>query len=70
MTHQGQFSADRATMLRLFGESEQDGNYLLDINGRKAKVSKKHGDTWAVETENYRICARLFTIIEYDKGPI
>mgnify|MGYP003640313561 CR=1 FL=1 len=66
ISYQGQFRTDRATMCRLFGEPDQEGNYVLDIGGRKAKVYSKHGNTWTVEAENQRIYSRIITKIQIE----
>ena len=66
MTYQGQFRTDRATMCRLFGQPDENNTYLLDINGRKAKVYSKHGNTWTVEAENYQTYSRLITKIQIE----
>ena len=50
----------------LFGEPDQEGNYVLDIGGRKAKVYSKHGNTWTVEAENQRIYSRIITKIQIE----
>ena len=67
MIYQGQFRTDRATMCRLFGQPDEKNTYLLDINGRKAKVYSKHGNTWTVEAENYRTYLRLVTKIQIER---
>jgi outer membrane biogenesis lipoprotein LolB len=66
MTYQGQFRTDRATMCRLFGQPDENNTYLLDINGRKAKVYSKHGNTWTVEAETYQTYSRLITKIQIE----
>ena len=66
MTYQGQFRTDRATMCRLFGQPDENNTYLLDINGRKAKVYSKHGNTWTVEAENYGVYSKLITKIQIE----
>ena len=66
MTYQGQFRTDRATMCRLFEQPDENNTYLLDINGRKAKVYSKHGNTWTVEAENYQTYSRLITKIQIE----
>ena len=66
MTYQGQFRTDRATMCRLFGQPDEGNTYLLDINGRKAKVYSKHGNTWTVEAETYQTYSRLITKIQIE----
>lgn len=66
ISYQGQFRTDRATMCRLFGEPDQEGNYVLNIGGRKAKVYSKHGNTWTVEAENQRIYSRIITKIQIE----
>lgn len=68
MIYQGQFRTDRATMCRLFGQPDENNTYLLDINGRKAKVYSKHGNTWTVEAENYRTYSRLITKIQIENS--
>jgi outer membrane biogenesis lipoprotein LolB len=68
MTYQGQFRTDRATMCRLFGQPDENNTYLLDINGRKAKVYSKHGNTWTVEAETYQTYSRLITKIIIKRG--
>ena len=68
MIYQGQFRTDRATMYRLFGEPNENNTYLLDINGRKAKVYSKHVNTWTVEAENYRTYSRLITKIQINES--
>jgi outer membrane biogenesis lipoprotein LolB len=68
MTYQGQFRTDRATMCRLFGQPDENNTYLLDINGRKAKVYSKHGNTWTVEAENYQTYSRLITKIQIENS--
>jgi hypothetical protein len=66
MTYQGQFRTDRATMCRLFGQPDENNTYLLDINGRKAKVYSKYGNTWTVEAENYQVYSKLITKIQIE----
>jgi outer membrane biogenesis lipoprotein LolB len=66
MTYQGQFRTDRATMCRLFGQPDENNTYLLDINGRKANVYSKHGNTWTVEAETYQTYSRLITKIQIE----
>ena len=66
MTYQGQFRTDRATMCRLFGQPDENNTYLLDINGRKARVYSKHGNTWTVEAENYGVYSKLITKIQIE----
>ena len=66
MIYQGQFRTDRATMCRLFGQPDENNTYLLDINGRKAKVYSKHGNTWTVEAETYQTYSRLITKIQIE----
>ena len=66
MTYQGQFRTDRATMCRLFGQPDENNTYLLDINGRKAKVYSKHGNTWTVDAETYQTYSRLITKIQIE----
>ena len=66
MTYQGQFRTDRATICRLFGQPDENNTYLLDINGRKAKVYSKHGNTWTVEAETYQTYSRLITKIQIE----
>ena len=66
MTYQGQFRTDRATMCRLFGQPDENNTYLLDINGRRAKVYSKHGNTWTVEAENYQVYSKLITKIQIE----
>ena len=66
MTYQGQFRTDRATMCRLFGQPDENNTYLLDINGRKAKVYSKHGNTWTVEAENQKVYSKLITKIQIE----
>jgi len=68
MTYQGQFRTDRATMCRLFGQPDENSTYLLDINGRKAKVYSKHGNTWTVEAETYQTYSRLITKIQIENS--
>lgn len=68
MIYQGQFRTDRATMCRLFGQPDENNTYLLDINGRRAKVYSKHGNTWTVEAENYRTYSRLITKIQIENS--
>ena len=68
MIYQGQFRTDRATMCRLFGQPDENNTYLLDINGRKAKVYSKHGNTWTVEAENHRTYSRLITKIQINES--
>lgn len=68
MTYQGQFRTDRATMCRLFGQPDENNTYLLDINGRRAKVYSKHGNTWTVEAENYRTYSRIITKIQINES--
>jgi hypothetical protein len=55
-------------MLRLFGQPDEGNTYLLDINGRKAKVYSKHGNTWTVEAENHRTYSRLITKIQIENS--
>ena len=66
MIYQGQFRTDRATICRLFGQPDENNTYLLDINGRRAKVYSKHGNTWTVEAENYQVYSRLITKIQIE----
>jgi len=66
MTYQGQFRTDRATMCRLFGQPDENNTYVLDINGRRAKVYSKHGNTWTVEAENYQVYSKLITKIQIE----
>lgn len=68
MKHQGYLKADRSKMMRVFGEPEKSGNYLLNINGRQAKVSYEDDDKWAVEAENMRIFSKILTLILTDNG--
>ena len=68
MIYQGQFRTDRATMCRLFGQPDENNTYLLDINGRKAKVYSKHGNTWTVEAETYQTYSRLITKIQIENS--
>ena len=68
MKIQGEFKLDTAKMIRLFGEPSKDGTYLLDINGRQAKVFRKGGDDWSVEAENSRVYSRILTLIQIDNG--
>ena len=68
MIYQGQFRTDRATMCRLFGQPDENNTYLLDINGRRAKVYSKHGNTWTVEAENYLTYSRLLTKIQINES--
>jgi hypothetical protein len=64
--YQGQFRTSIETMYRLFGEPNENGNYLLDIGGRKAKVYSKHGNTWTVEAENQKVYSKLITKIQIE----
>ena len=66
MTYQGQFRTDRATMCRLFGQPDENNTYLLDINGRKARVYSKYGNTWTVDAENYGVYSKLITKIQIE----
>jgi outer membrane biogenesis lipoprotein LolB len=50
----------------LFGQPDENNTYLLDINGRKAKVYSKYGNTWTVEAENYQTYSRLITKIQIE----
>lgn len=67
MMYQGQFRTSRATMCRLFGQPDKNNTYLLDINGRRAKVYSKYGNTWTVEADNYLTYSRLITKIQIEK---
>jgi outer membrane biogenesis lipoprotein LolB len=53
-------------MCRLFGQPDENNTYLLDINGRKAKVYSKYGNTWTVEAENYQVYSKLITKIQIE----
>ena len=64
--YQGQFRTDRATMYRLFGEPNENGNYVLDIGGRKANVFSKYGTIWTVEAENQKVYSKLITKIQIE----
>ena len=68
MKIQGEFKLDMANMVRLFGEPSEDGTYLVDVNGRQVKMYKKGSDNWTVEAENYRIYARILTLIQKENG--
>ena len=68
MIYQGQFRTSIETMLRIFGQPDDDNTYLLDIGGRKAKVYSKHGNTWTVEAENYGVYSKLITKIQIDES--
>jgi len=64
--YQGQFRTSIETMLRIFGQPDENNTYLLDINGRRAKVYSKHGNTWTVEAENYGVYSKLITKIQIE----
>ena len=68
MKYQGQFRTSIETMLRIFGQPDDDNTYLLDIGDRKAKVYSKHGNTWTVEAENYGVYSKLITKIQIDES--
>ena len=68
MMYQGQFRTSIGTMLRLVGQPNKNNTYLLEINGSKAKVYSKDGNTWTVEAENYRTYSRLITKIQINES--
>jgi hypothetical protein len=53
-------------MYRLFGEPNENGNYVLDIGGRKANVFSKYGTIWTVEAENQKVYSKLITKIQIE----